>query len=583
MTNMHEKISETELLELVRPSISFETITFSDGQTMSFEDDEIIVFVGPNNAGKSAALRELKNWIGMSQPQKVIANATLRKIGTSSDLRAYLEKNSQKTGEHQNLTFSGIGYGIHHSHLSYFDNVSDRHPVAPFFSAHVATETRITASNPAGAISLHLDPPSHPIHQMLMDPTLATTISEHFRNAFGEDLIVFRAGGSNFPLYVGKKPDKKLNEDELSKTFVESLLATCVPLQNQGDGMRSFVSVLLYVLVADSHSIQFLDEPEAFLHPPQARLLGDYIAKRRRGKSQLFIATHSTDILDGLMAGGTSKIRIIRIQRDGLVNRVKELSKEKTAAIANDALTRYSGVFKGIFYKHVIITESDGDCQFYSSLLNIKAIAGDQQPDVLFIHASGKHRMGQLADTLKSLDVPVSVIADFDILNDESAFKNLFEKLGGSWDGVKDNWKVIKTSLEALRPPLNAEQVKSMITDELASIGGLESFPKQTEQAIKKIFQTLSPWDTVKHVGRSALRGPSVTHYDKLTIKCADKGLWIVPVGELEGFCRSIQASHGPGFVAKVLEERDLETDIELEDARTFVTKIWIAALKRKA
>lgn len=578
MTNILENTIETEQPKPVRPSISFETITFSDGQTMSFDDDEIIVFVGPNNAGKSAALRELQSWIARSQSQKVITNATLRKSGTSGDLRAYLEKNSQRTGNNENLTFSGIGYGIHHSHINYFDSAGDRHPVAPFFSAHVATESRITASNPAGAVALHRDPPSHPIHLMLMDTILAKTISEHFRNAFGEDLIVFRAGGSQYPLYVGKKPDRKPNEDELGKTFVESLLATCVPLQNQGDGMRSFVSVLLYVLVADTHSIQFLDEPEAFLHPPQARLLGEYIANKRREKSQLFISTHSTDILDGLMASGTSKIRIIRIQRDGEINRVKELSKEKTAAIATDALTRYSGVFKGIFYKHVVITESDGDCQFYSSLLNIKAIAGDQQPDVLFIHAAGKHRMGQLAETLKSLDVPVSVIADFDILNDEITFKNLFEKLGGNWDDVKTNWKTIKSSVEAFRPPLNTEQVKKLINDELNKIDGVVEFPKQTEQAIKKIFQTLSPWDTVKHAGRSALRGPSVVSYDQLTIKCSDKGLWIVPVGELEGFCRSIQASHGPGFVAKVLEERDLETDSELDEARKFVNKIWAAA-----
>lgn len=585
MTNIPENTIETEPLplKLVRPSISFETVTFSDGQTMSFEDDEIIVFVGPNNAGKSAALRELQNWISRSQPQKVIANATLKKSGTRSDLRAYLEKNSQKTGEHQSLTYSGIGFGIHHSHLNYFDNASDRHPVAPFFSGHVATETRITASNPAGAIALHRDPPSHPIHLMLTDPALATTISEYFRNAFGEDLIVFRAGGSTFPLYVGRKPDKSPSEDELSKTFVERLLATAVPLQAQGDGMRSFVSVLLYVLVEDNHSIQFLDEPEAFLHPPQARLLGEYIAKKRRGKSQLFIATHSTDILDGLMAGGTSKIRIVRIQRDGEVNRVKELSKEKAVAIANDALTRYSGVFKGIFYKHVIITESDGDCQFYSSLLNIKAIAGDQQPDVLFIHAAGKHRMGQLAETLNSLDVPVSVIADIDILNEESAFKNLFEKLGGNWVDVQTHWQAIKTGVEALRSPLNSEQVKKLIIDELNNVGGLGEFPKQTEQGIKKIFKTLSPWDAVKHAGRSALRGPSVGHFDHLTIKCSNKGLWIVPVGELEGFCRSIQAAHGPAFVEKVLEERNLESDSELEEARTFVTKIWTAAKQRTA
>lgn len=576
-------IKKNRTPELVKPSISFETITFSDGQTLSFDDDEIIVFVGPNNAGKSAALRELMQWVARSQPQKVITNATLRKVGSSNDLRAYLEKHSQQTGSFADLRFSGIGYNIHHSHITYFDNPTDRHPVASFFGAHVATETRITGANAAGAISLHRDPPSHPIHLMLADPILEKTISNHFRNAFGEELVVLHSGGSSFPLYVGKKPVLKRNENELSKRYVNELFANAVPLEEQGDGMRSFVTVLLNVLVADNHSIQFLDEPEAFLHPPQARLLGEYIANRRRVKSQLFISTHSTDILDGLMAGSTNKIRIVRIQRKGNVNRVKELSKEKTAAIEKDALTRYSGVFKGIFYKHVVITESDGDCQFYSSLLNIKSIAGDKQPDVLFIHSAGKHRMGQLVETLKSLDVPVSVIADIDILNEENAFKSLFEKLGGDWSDVEVHWKSIKNGVEALRPPLNCEQVKELIQTELNTVSGISEFPKQIERNIKKIFQTLSPWDMVKHAGRSALRGDSVKHFDNLAKKCSAKGLWIVPVGELEGFCRSIEAGHGPSFVAKVLEDRDLELDAELTEARKFVAKIWESARSDRA
>ena len=49
----------TEKVEILRPRLSFETITFSDGTVLRLEDDDIVVFVGPNNAGKSAALREL--------------------------------------------------------------------------------------------------------------------------------------------------------------------------------------------------------------------------------------------------------------------------------------------------------------------------------------------------------------------------------------------------------------------------------------------------------------------------------------------------------------------------------------------
>ncbi|MYA87237.1 MAG: hypothetical protein F4X97_02070 [Boseongicola sp. SB0662_bin_57] len=189
-----------------RPRLLFKTITFSDGTELTLEEDDIVVFVGPNNAGKSAALRELEAWVARSTPGLVVTNAELHKEGTQEDLRAYLEKNAQKSGASANLHYGGIGYNIHHSNLQYFDRPADRHPVAPFFAKRLATEGRITDSNAAPAIALHQDPPSHPIHLLLMDEDLAKDISEKFRHAFGEDLIPFRAGGSKFPLYVGLKP-----------------------------------------------------------------------------------------------------------------------------------------------------------------------------------------------------------------------------------------------------------------------------------------------------------------------------------------------------------------------------------------
>ena len=221
-----------------RPSISFEKITFSDGQSIDFEEDEIVVFVGPNNAGKSAALRELQETVAKSERKLVISNAILRKTGTAEILRQYLEQSAQKSGSSSSLTYGGIGFNIHHSHISFFDQQQDRHPIAPFFCTRLATEDRITASNPAPAIALHQQPPTHPIHLLLLDPILGDHISKLFRRAFGKDLIPFRAGGGNFPMFVGEKPILAEGEDELGKSFVERLLACASPLQTQGDGMQ---------------------------------------------------------------------------------------------------------------------------------------------------------------------------------------------------------------------------------------------------------------------------------------------------------------------------------------------------------
>ena len=577
-TTSQEGESQRKEVEILRPRLSFETVTFSDGTELTLDENDIVVFVGPNNAGKSAALRELEAWVARSHSGLVIKAATLRKVGTQDDLRAYLDANAQKTGDSANFFYGGIGYSIHHSHIGYFDQPSDRHPVAPFFAKRLTTEGRIQDSNAAPTIALFQSPPAHPIHILLMNPDLAHEISSKFRHAFGKDLTPFRAGGSSFPLYVGDKPAVPPGKDELSREFVEALQTSNVLLEKQGDGMRSFAAVLLHVLAARTHSIQFLDEPEAFLHPPQARLLGRYIAENRPGNSQLFISTHSTDILDGLIEGGSDKVRIVRLRREGDVNRVKELDNEQTKAVAKDTLARFSRVFDGIFFEHVIICEADADCMFYQSILNLSSISGDRRPDVLFVHTAGKHRMAKLADTLRSLDVPVSVIADIDILNDEGTFKNLFQKLGGDWAAVSTHWKTISEAVLKQRPPLNAEQVAGLIAEQLKGITGTGPFPEEKERAINEVFKTVSPWSSMKRSGRAALpAGEAIRHFDALIESCSDHRLWIVPVGEIEGFCRSV-GSHGPRFVEKVLEERSLETDPELQEAREFIGKIWAKA-----
>ena len=92
-----------------------------------------------------------------------------------------------------------------------------------------------------------------------------------------------------------------------------------------------------------------LDEPEAFLHPPQAQLLGELIAKERSARSQLFVATHSPDVLNGLLNVAPDHLRVLRIQRDGNVNRVKELDKQRVKEIVADPLVRYSSVMSGVF------------------------------------------------------------------------------------------------------------------------------------------------------------------------------------------------------------------------------------------
>ena len=76
------------------------------------------------------------------------------------------------------------------------------------FCMHVRTEGRITDSNPVDSIAVPDDPVSHPIH-MLLNDEIEERLSHYFRRAFGEDLILYRAGGKRSPLLVGDRLSPK--------------------------------------------------------------------------------------------------------------------------------------------------------------------------------------------------------------------------------------------------------------------------------------------------------------------------------------------------------------------------------------
>ena len=105
----NEEATAPELEAVAIPSITFESLTFSDGTTIQLEPSDIVVFVGPNNAGKSKALRELQEYIGSPTKQAVITAATLRVAGTADDLLSFLEKRARKSWREGQLHYTGLG------------------------------------------------------------------------------------------------------------------------------------------------------------------------------------------------------------------------------------------------------------------------------------------------------------------------------------------------------------------------------------------------------------------------------------------------------------------------------------------
>jgi predicted ATPase len=86
-------------------------------------------------------------------------------------------------------------------------------------------------------------------------------------------------------------------------------------LDEQGDGIRSFVGISLALLIL-KRSLFLIDEPEAFLHPPQAFRIGAFIGEQAKQSRQIIIATHSVDVLRGILSR-SQDVDIVRIDRVG--------------------------------------------------------------------------------------------------------------------------------------------------------------------------------------------------------------------------------------------------------------------------
>ena len=559
----------------MQPRVWISEMQFSDGSNIYFEKNDIIVFVGPNNAGKSASLKEAATLLAnREQKGKVLKEVVFEKEGDNDDLLAFLNEQSlTEVVDKINDRYRGYGYDFHtiqarHRWENFQEGIKELFQV---FANILTTSDRLTAAHPAPNIKLTSEVNKHPIHFLQKDDKEEKRFSEYFRQAFGTDLIVHRNAGNEVPLYIGEKPIPKPGDDRVSDGYLREL-ETRELLHGQGDGMKSFVGVMLNAFISN-YCILFIDEPEAFLHPPQARLMGKMLAKDLPKSKQLFLATHSEDFLKGLLDSNASNLKIIRIHREGSINIVNVLNSSDIEEIWSNSLLRHSDILNGLFHSKVVICESDSDCRFYSAILSAQYEDTNQiAPDILFVHCGGKHRVPTVIKSLRKLNVPLKVVCDFDVLNDIAPLKDIYVDLGGTWAEVEADWSLVRSEIERKKPELPTADVKKEIEAILHSTTEL-NFPNAKVEEIKRILKKASAWSQAKEIGKAFIPSGNATQaFERMKIKFKEKGFHILEGGELEGFAKSI-GKHGPKWVADVLT-KDLKNDLELEGARKFVAEI---------
>lgn len=528
---MSTNLEDIRISTIQKPQVFLKSISFNDGTKVPLNYNSVIVFTGANNSGKSQVLRDVEIGLDKSSsfPTIVIKDIEydfLGMIDEATFLSEHFNVNQQG-----NYEMRESGCSFEKSLLqSFWQNRTLYNDLHRLFIKRLSTEHRLTSSN---ALLRYDQPERNPIYKLHQSESLAQKLSEYFRQAFGYDLIVNRSDIKTIPLHIGQAPDKTAftiaNQDEYYNQ-VDKL----PKLQEQGDGIRSFASILLDTFTSE-HSITLIDEPEAFLHPPQARLLGKMLAKNNPDKRQLLISTHSESFLQGLIDANSENVIVIRINRDNDINKMSVLQNDKIKALWGNPILRYSNILSGLFHEKVVVCESDYDCLFYQAIINaIYEHKNKVTPDILFTHCGGKTRIKDVVSALKAVNIPVAVICDFDLLNAKHNFKPIIDSLAVDWETK------INVHMRIIYDSMNAKS---------------------------------NAWNQIKKVGKAGFTDDEPNEYEKVEAVCKSAGLFVVPVGEMECFDKTINKEKKE-WVYHVLENYELATEAKLEEVRKFVQEV---------
>jgi predicted ATPase len=535
------------------------TVELRSGELIQFPGSGVTVIVGANNAGKSTFLRQISEYLRSgaailtSQIPPLIKSAVMVRQMEPLDLIDWLQNNTgvverSEVAGGPYFNVQGTVFTRQHVLDGAFNGGTDalQGGLAELFVFYADATSRLNQSAQAAGRSAVDEIASAPLHRFQDDRLLFKRLSDLSEQVFERPLLLDDYPGGSVRIRVGSVDLPVPARDEGLGEFGKQV-ARLPLLDEQGDGMRSFFGLLIPIYAAN-HRILLVDEPEAFLHPPQARALGRELSRAAADRGvQVIVATHDKDFISGLL-DSAADLTVVRLVRSGHQTRRLQLESDRLREVWDDRNLRYSNVLDGLFSQLVVICESDQDCRFYEAALDAHfsanrlnlAVHTIAPSDVLFIPSNGKSGFGPLVAVLRELAVPTVVVADLDLLRSREQTKATFESLGGTWEEIQQLYTV---ATEGLSKKGRQRKVRSVLEVITAVLGArLESDANAIydsslkEQISDQLTSGSDPWAEPKKSGVAAFSGDARAAVNQLMEKLDSRGLVLVQVGELEGF-----------------------------------------------
>jgi hypothetical protein len=172
------------------------SLAMSDGSNVSVSPGGVLVFVGPNNAGKSVALRDVRSHVATRHsPPLAVREARVHEEGSQDDLEAWVEKHCHKVYQNGEFQYQRMGQASYNlATLAHYWNQGPPYGVfGEMLVFFAGGEERLGAANGAGNIDFMWEPPVHPLHYLYQDPELEKKVSDICVRAFGMPLVLMDA------------------------------------------------------------------------------------------------------------------------------------------------------------------------------------------------------------------------------------------------------------------------------------------------------------------------------------------------------------------------------------------------------
>ena len=296
------------------------------------------------------------------------------------------------------------------------------------------------------------------------------------------------------------------------------------------------------------------------------------IGELSKEKKQVFISTHSEQLIQGLLDTASDRLKIVRITRNQDINHAAVLNAEDIKRVWKDPILKYSNILEGLFYKNIVLCESDSDCRFYSIVNDFLQMEQGKYADTFFTYSGGKQRIPVILKALSSLGVETKVITDFDVLNNRGMFEKICNACNIDWNLIQKDYGNFYDAVgrENKLRMKSKNEIYAQIT-KITKENEEDYYTDKNVQRIKNQLKEKSYWAILKESGEDAVPSGQPNKSFKNLKKIANEyGLFIVPVGELECFVKDVN-SHGPNWVNDVLEQYSDLNDPVYDKVKDFI------------